>query len=214
MPPPITLRKQDWAYQCLRDWILNGRLAPAQRLDQEGLAQELEISRVPLRQALARLAAEGLVVDRPHQRWVVARVSPADVRDVYHGREALETMLAFNAAVAVTPAQLQRIADLLREQELATRRGHADRARDLDRRFHNAIYEHARMPRSLELLEQLCTLSDWYTSMYASDPGSSPQEHEAILAALREGDAAAVREATRAHIRRSLGTLTAQLTDE
>lgn len=216
--PPLTWRKQDWAYERLRGWILSGHLAPLQRIDQEKLAQELGISRIPLRQALARLASEGLVVDRPHQRWVVARVSLPDARDVYGGREALEVMLAHHAASAVTPTDVAHIVELFEEQKWATQRGQTDRARELDRRFHNAIYAHARMPRSLEVLEQLRTLSDRYITMFLSDPdraSASLREHEAIVQALVAADAAAVRDATRTHIQRGLVELTGLLsTDE
>ncbi|MFG3689830.1 GntR family transcriptional regulator [Micromonospora sp. NPDC047740] len=211
----MTWRKQDWAYQRLREWILSGRLAPDERLDQEGLAKELGISRIPLRQAMARLAAEGLLVDRPHQRWVVAQISVPDLRDVYSGREALETMLAYEAATAITPAQVREIEEILEDQRRAAQRDDLQRVRVLDRQFHFAIYQCAQMSRSLEVLDKLHAHSDRYIRMFLSDPERATaalDEHEAIVSALLAADPDAVREATRSHITRGLVDLTALLT--
>jgi len=212
--PAVSWRKQDWAYLRLRGWILSGRLAPRQRLDQEGLAKELGISRIPLRQALARLAAEGLVVDRPHQRWVVTEISLPNLRDVYSGREAMEVMLAEQATAMVDADQIEVIGSILEEQRSALARGDLDGARALDRRFHHALYQCAEMPRSLEVLETLRTHSDRYILMFLSDPDRAKAallEHEAIVTALRAADPDAVSEATRGHVRRGLVDLTGLL---
>ncbi|MBB5158307.1 GntR family transcriptional regulator [Saccharopolyspora phatthalungensis] len=205
---PISLRKQDWAYQQLRQWILAGTLEPGEQLSQERLATELGISRVPLRHALSRLASEGLVVDRPHQRWTVAEVSLNDAADVYHGRAALEAMLAEAAARTVAEVSgdvsaLEEIEALLAEQRQAAAAGDRARVSVLDRRFHGAIYALAGMPASTVALEQLRTKSDRYVALYLADVDrvqNSLAEHTAMMAALRSGDAATFADLTRAHV--------------
>ncbi|MFE3142923.1 GntR family transcriptional regulator [Streptomyces scopuliridis] len=212
-PAPWSLRKTDWAYQQLREWILSGRLAPGQRLSQERLAGELGISRGPLRDALSRLATENLVVDRPHQKWMVAEVSVADARDVYNGRAALEGMLAAAAAQAAEPERAARCADLdellARQAEAA---GAADmaRLRRLDRLFHDTIYALAAMPASVGALDHLRARSDRYIALYLADTGrahTSVEEHTRILDALKSGDGEQLSLLTRDHVLCGLTTL-------
>ena len=187
---PLSLRKQDWAYRQLRDWILTGVLRPGRQLGQEHLAAELGISRIPLRHALSRLASEGLVVDRPHQQWTVAAMSIADARDVYHGRAALEVMLASTAARSKAREEaLAGISSLLEEQRKAAAEGDRARVSLLDRRFHGAVYLLAEMPASVSALDQLRSKSDRYVALYLADTDrakSSLAEHGGILDALRE----------------------------
>ncbi|GAA3740020.1 GntR family transcriptional regulator [Streptomyces tremellae] len=213
VPAPWSLRKTDWAYQRLREWILSGRLAPGQRLSQERLASELGISRGPLRDALSRLATEHLVVDRPHQKWTVAEVSVADARDIYNGRAALEGMLAAAAAQADPEHRTARCADL---DEVVTRQHEAAAAADtallrrLDRLFHDTVYALAAMPASLGALDHLRARSDRYIALYLADTGrahTSIEEHSRILAALRGGDADRASSLTRDHVLGGLTTL-------
>lgn len=218
---PLSLRKQDWAYQQVRDWILSGTLRPGQRLGQEQLAEDLGISRVPLRHALSRLASEGLVVDRPHQTWVVAEVSADDAKDVYSGRVSLEEMLAMAAARSLTTLDresrertLVQLEEILAEQEWASSRGDRRRVNELDRQFHTAIYALAGMPQSLAALQQLRTMSDRYIALYLSDVDrarTSISEHATILSRLRAGDAEGVAAAVRAHVLAGLAVLTEML---
>lgn len=209
---PFSQRKQDWAYQQLRDWILAGVLRPGELLSQETLAADLGISRVPLRHALARLAGEGLVVDRPHQRWLVAAMSVADAHDVYHGRAALEAMLGATAARVVAeadpPVDLSGVRSLLEEYG-ETGDG------SIDRRFHQAIYALAGMPSSLSALEQLRSKSDRYVALYLADVDrahTSLREHEAIFAAIEAGDAERAAGLIRDHVLSGLAFLTELLT--
>ncbi|GAA3615160.1 GntR family transcriptional regulator [Kineosporia mesophila] len=214
--PPLTWRKQDWAYHHLRDWILHGVLSPGQRIDQEGLATHLGISRIPLRQALGRLVSEGLVLDRPHHGSIVTPVSLADARDIYAGREALEMLLSRAAAGLATEVDVDEVADLLSQQEAAVDAGDFVTARQLDQRFHNRIYAAAAMPRTLDALAQLRTLSDRYLALYLSDPTrnrTSIQEHHAIVDALRRGDAEDIAQATGDHVRHGWQVLQVLLTE-
>ncbi|HVV08894.1 GntR family transcriptional regulator [Amycolatopsis sp.] len=218
-PPviPLSLRKQDWAYQQLRERILTGKLTPGEQLSQEGLATELGISRGPLRDALSRLASENLVVDRPHQKWTVTDVSAADARDIYNGRAALESMLG--AAAAQAPGARREgcddlLADLLDRQRAAAAAGDLSELRALDRRFHDTIYGLAGMPATMAALDHLRAKSDRYIALYLADSGrahASLQEHAGILAALRAGEAEESAARTKAHVLGGLGPLIGSL---
>ncbi|WP_067669715.1 GntR family transcriptional regulator [Nocardia miyunensis] len=217
---PLSLRKQDWAYRYLRERILTGALAPGEQLSQERLATELGISRGPLRDALSRLVIENLVVDRPHQKWMVADVSAADARDVYNGRAALESMLG--AAAAQSPGERRDgcddlLADLLDRQHTAASAGDLAELRALDRRFHDTIYGLADMPASMAALDQLRAKSDRYIALYLADSGrahASLEEHGRILAALRDGDPEQSAALTRAHVLGGLGPLIGSLDNQ
>ncbi|WP_329070871.1 GntR family transcriptional regulator [Streptomyces sp. NBC_01429] len=214
---PWSLRKQDWAYQQLRERILTGALAPGEQLSQEALANELGISRGPLRDALSRLAAESLVVDRPHQKSIVAEVSVADARDIYNGRAALEGVLAAAAAQADADERDFQAADfglLLERQRIAVSLGDAAQVRMLDRQFHDAVYAMAAMPATLAALNQLRAKSDRYLALYLADSQRaqiSVDEHTAILDALLSGDAEQSAALTRTHVLGGLTLLTGSI---
>ena len=223
MPPhpapgaPWNLRKQDWAYQQLRERILTCVLAPGEQLSQEGLAAALGISRGPLRDALSRLATEKLVVDRPHQKWVVADVSASDARDIYHGRAALEAMLAAAAARSAGGGRRRVDVDLgqlLDQQRAAAAADDRAAVRALDRRFHDGIYALAAMPASMAALDLLRAKSDRYIALYLADSDrarTSADEHRGILGAVVGGDADAAAALTRAHVMGGLTLLTGSI---
>jgi DNA-binding GntR family transcriptional regulator len=204
----------------LRERILTGALAPGEQLSQEALAGELGISRGPLRDALSRLTAEKLVVDRPHQKTVVAEVSLRDARDIYNGRAALESMLAAAAAQADPGDRGALEADLrllLERQGTAASWGDSVEVRQLDRQFHDTIYGLAGMPASVAALDQLRAKSDRYIALYLSDSHraqSSVDDHAVILDALTDGDAEQSAALTRTHVLGGLSLLTGSIGEE
>jgi DNA-binding GntR family transcriptional regulator len=204
------LNKQEWAYLQIRHWILDGTLEPGRKLDQDTLAGELSISRIPLRQALSRLFAEGFVDHRPNQSWVVSPVSLDDARDVYAGREALEVLLTERAAPMMTAHDLDEIEATLAEQEKALQARELDLAREHDRTFHNRIYEVAGLTRTLQAQQQLRAMSDRYIAMYMSDIDralSGLKEHREILDALKCKDTERARNAVGQHVRGGIDVL-------
>ncbi|WP_320781998.1 GntR family transcriptional regulator, partial [Streptomyces sp. CRN 30] len=98
------------AYDTLRRRIVEGELQPGQRLVERDLAAELEVSRIPLREALRLLEADGLVVLVPRRGALVAPFAPADVRHLFDVRESLEALAARLAAGRTGPAGLARLA--------------------------------------------------------------------------------------------------------
>ena len=80
----------DWVTASLREAILNGHFEPGERLDQDHIAKEFEISRTPVREAVIRLVSKGLITHRSHHRAFVATVSQEDVREIYEIRSVLE----------------------------------------------------------------------------------------------------------------------------
>jgi DNA-binding GntR family transcriptional regulator len=208
--PDITWRKQDWAYEQIREWIITGELAAGEPIEQEQLAAELGISRIPLREALARLTSEGLLAGRAHQKIVVSELTIDDARDVYSGREALESVLASRAARVATADDLAAIATVLAQQAAVLDDGTPDDLRRLDRLFHHAVYASAGLPKTLGAASSLFAMSQRYVRLYLSDRSrsrSSYREHTAILDALKSHDSELAALLTRQHVSRGLAAL-------
>jgi DNA-binding GntR family transcriptional regulator len=202
--------KSQVVYETLRRWILHGRLAPGQTIDQEGLATSLRVSRMPLRQALLKLEADGLISIRPHRSAVIVPLSPSVIEEIYATRTALEGMLAEVGARRSDPGCLARMAGLLRQMEAATAAGEMDAFVDLDRRFHAELYSVSGYERACEILDRLRDSSDRYVLFYAAYQHGAEQsldEHRHLLDACRAGRALDVRHITERHILRGADTL-------
>lgn len=214
-PEPIFLRKQDWAYDYVREQIVSGALAAGAPIEQSILAVELGISRIPLREALARLETEGWVVGQPHHGLIVAENSIEDARDIYAGRIAIESTLAGAAAQqdlsAPTPqARLRAAQDALHRQESLLSGGPVAEMQASDSDFHMAIYEIAGLPKTLAAARTLYGLSGRYLRLYLQETfrsADSFHEHGHILDAVTAGDAERAAELTRAHVTRGLRVL-------
>lgn len=214
--PDISWRKQDWAYEQVRNWIITGELAPGARIEQEQLASRLGISRIPLREGLARLIAEGLVSGRPHQQLMVTELTLADARDVYCGREAVESALAAEAATRAGHADIEAIDAILKQQKELLGTGEPEEFRRLDREFHTAIYAMAGMPKTLNAAVSLLAMSERYVRLYLSDAKRSTasfHEHAAIFDAIKKRDSVKAARLTREHVARGLMTLEVSFSD-
>ncbi len=130
----------------LRDAILSGELRPGERLLQEQLADQLRVSRIPLRDALRRLEAEGLVRIGPRRGAEVASLSPADVREIYDIRISLEPALMRRAIVALGTADIKRLVEMSeRMDENVDKDSEGSRSR---RSFYSELYAYAGRPRT------------------------------------------------------------------
>ena len=215
---PVGFRtKTDWAHLQLREWIQTGELAPGQRLEQERLAAELGVSRDPLRSALVRLQAEGLVVGRAHAGFSVAPLSLHEARDVYACREAVEVMLAATAAPLLDDDAVQGLEELLGRQRQAGGDRDLTSYLQLDRQFHELLYGRSFYTQSLDVVTRLRDLSDRYVFTFLGHTThlqESLAEHAALLEACRDRDSRAVAEATRHHVTHGLTVLTELVTSD
>ena len=203
-----TWRKQDWAYTQVREWIVEGRFGD--QLDEASLAEQLQVSRIPLRHALSRLASEGLVIDRPHKRLMVAPMSLQDAEDVYAGRTALEMLLARQATKTATSDDIERVRQALAVQAEHTDAGDFASSRHDDRRFHFARYEAAGYAATFSLYQHLRLLSERYIHLYLKDHDrlrESLRQHQAIFDAFASGDHERAAELTHDHVTAGIDVL-------
>jgi DNA-binding GntR family transcriptional regulator len=193
----------DHVYTALRERILSGDLPRAAKLHQATLADELGVSRTPLREALRRLAAEGLVNFSPNRG---ARVSELDFGDMRHAWAARVALEPGAARLAAERRDLDAIA-AMRDAIAAQRRADGDRDRSFsaNRTFHLALAAASGNPHLTRFAEML-----WvprigvpiYQAQAAEPAGPSAwaDEHEGIADAVERGDADAAERLTRAHI--------------
>lgn len=184
--PPTT---QEFVLDELRKSIVSGELAPGQPIRQDTIAAGMGVSRVPLREALKTLEAEGQVVYQPHRGYSVAELSLADLLEVYRMRELLESEAASVAAERLTDADLTRITDAGRDVEEAAENGDLVAMIAANRRFHFALLEPAGMPRLLRVVRTLWDATDAYRAVYynsGTNRARVRREHEAIISAVED----------------------------
>jgi DNA-binding GntR family transcriptional regulator len=204
----------DRVERALRDRILHGEVAPGDRLNEVEIAGELGVSRGPIREALQRLASDGLVELQAHRGAFVRRLGPAEVRDLFEVRMALETTAARLAAQRARGAQLADLDALVRAG--AESIGHADvrfqGARDLHARLAEATGNPA-LAAHLTLVNQELRLLRTRSGDVPARAEHAVAEHAEIVAAVRAGDADGAAAAMDAHLRSALAHALAAMED-
>ncbi|QQR38422.1 GntR family transcriptional regulator [Devosia rhizoryzae] len=203
-PTPILHRKKaDLVYEYLREQIINGTYAPGQRMTLADLSQELGLSHMPVREALLRLEREGLLASEPHKGMRVVSLSLKDAEELFEIRCELEGLSAFRAA---TSGDTELVDDLLSiNGDFADAYGRHDFTAmgSANWMLHRRMLQAAGSAQLTRVLEDHWTSSARYRSGYQLIPGRAQQtiiEHDAIIAAIRDGDADAARLAARRHI--------------
>jgi DNA-binding GntR family transcriptional regulator len=194
------------AYAYVKQRLLDGRFPGGALLSENALAHELEISRTPIRQAFGQLEAEGLVELYPRRGALVVPISASEADDVSEARALIEPFCARRAAAAGRPLA-DELAAALAEQE-RTLEGTGTDFAAADRRFHRAIVVAAGNPL---LTRAYDGLADRHQRMAASTVARDPSrirrfidEHEAIAAALAQGDGEGAAQLLTAHLRGAL----------
>lgn len=185
----------------LRRAILRGHFKPGERLDQNEIAELLSVSRSPVREALRTLAAEGLVEVYPHRGAVVAELSPAEFEEISIIRVVLESMAARLAAPHIDDERIALLKDILAELDCTT---DLDRWVELNRRFHNTIYQAVHRPRLLSFIENLrITMTPYIRQYIASDEHLNAARigHRRILEACINRDDKLAQEETERHLK-------------
>jgi DNA-binding GntR family transcriptional regulator len=174
----------------LRDAILNGVFEDGQELNQVELAKQFGTSRVPVREALRQLQAEGLVRGEAYLRMVVNGLSIDRVTEIIDIRSSLETYLLGRAMQRADEGYVKRLQGLCRELDTVT-----DHAKWLDgnRRFHEAMYEPADAPIAADLIVNLSKRVERYLRLWSHGRGvqrnrEANSEHKAIVAHIDAGD--------------------------
>lgn len=201
----------------VREAILNQTLRPGERIDQVKLAEELQVSMAPLREALKDLEAEGLVTIYPRRGAFVTEMSADDLDKLYFARALIEGETIFHAVPRLTQDALERLERVVSSMRQATRDEDVSTYIGLNRQFHLEIYSALDNPHLLLVIQNLWKRSELYRYhlMAAThDTERVHREHEEILDACYRRDQAAAREVAVRHIRHTQEELHVYLTAE
>jgi DNA-binding GntR family transcriptional regulator len=194
---PGYVSKTDMVAALIRQLIITGELPAGEQLRQRDLAQRFGVSQTPVREALRGLESEGLVLGDTHRGFTVVEPDEGPVEENFQIRAALESLGASLAARKIDADGLARLRGL--NDQMRTLSDDDPRYADLNRDFHFTVYEHAGSPLLLSLMRLL------WASLHGGPKVSrthaeSARQHDAILDALRAGDAAAASARTHQHI--------------
>mgnify|MGYP000869254504 FL=1 len=210
MPGNRRLSTKDYAYYEIKQRIISGDLEPDQPVNEESLAQELEISRTPLREALQRLEIEELLIRLPNGRLRVAPISVKEVEEIFEIRSYLEGIVAKQATMNASEDDIQNLAQLTREIVLAAEESRREDVVYFGNRFHNYLYEISGNQTACKILSQLNDHISRYRRLGPiRDAGRSrkaAEEHQAIFDRIAARDPEGAEKAMYTHIRNSLST--------
>lgn len=176
----------------LRAWIATGRLRPGEQILQDTLALELGVSRVPLREALKTLEAEGQVSYVAHRGYFVTELSLSDLLEVYRIREILEVEAVRQAVPLMTAEDVDRLEEAAADVRRAAGALDVPAMATTNRRFHFALIGACAMPRLVRILHVLWDSTEVYRAVYFTDDANKERvltEHDELVAAVKAGDA-------------------------
>ena len=193
-------------FDILRDRILNDEYEHGQKLNELALANELKISRTPIREALKQLELEGLVESIPNKGVYVKGFSPRDIDDMFEIRLALEGLAIQLAIDRMDEVHLAKIKDVFELMEFYTGKNEQDKINDLNILYHETIYQATQS----QYFEQLLKDVHYYVSVTSRHSITQPErletalkEHRAILHAIMAGDKEQAKETIQKHIRKT-----------
>lgn len=192
----------DLIADALREAIFAGEFEDGEELNQVALAEHFGVSRVPLREAMRQLQAEGLITVEAHRRAVVTGLTPETLVELFDLRTLLESYLLELALPNTSGKELEELADICKRMEATS-----DRLEwlSLNREFHRLLYRPARRAFSLSLVEQLMGKAQRYLNLWSAGKGierrdEANREHRRILAAAKRGDVEGATQVLRTHI--------------
>ena len=202
LEPQATYSLADRAYHAIRDMIVSLELRPRAVIDERQLMARLGIGRTPTREALRRLAQEGLVEVYPRRGMFVTSVEIGDLASLAEVRSVLESSAARLAAERATDDDRDAVAALLDELD---RHDELDQRElmELDERIHRQVYRAAHNEFLEATLEQyyVLALRIWYLALdQARELEQAVLDHREILEAIRAGDAERAQQAMRRHV--------------
>lgn len=195
------------AYRAVKSAILQGSLRPHQLYTEQRLAEQLGVSRTPVREALLTLAAEGWVRYRPRRGVEIIHPTAEDAVHYFQLREAIEGYAAEVLAGRVRERAYERLEEIMELQARCVQRGDLPGYMVLASQFHATLVDELRNPRITDLyarsLEQL-RLFGLEALQTTNDPSSRLAEHRELVAILRAGDGARARRLLLKHIRAAM----------
>lgn len=203
--------REELVTDAIRQAILNGRFRPGDKLDQTELAEELKVSRSPVREALRTLAAEELITHIPHRGAVVTVRSLAELKELLFIRSLLEGAAAKRAAMHMNDERLNQLSQIIAEGVATT---DVERALALNNTFHTTVYEAFEQPLIVDLIQSLRNKVAPYNRLYLDLEGRKDQAwqaHKRIFVACQARDGELAEQETKQHLERVFDDIVASL---
>jgi GntR family transcriptional regulator, rspAB operon transcriptional repressor len=181
----------DWTYQYLKKGILNLDFKPGEQLHIEEFAEELEVSRTPIREAFLRLASEGLVDVRSRVGYFVSEMTEQDMKDLFEVREIVETRAARLAAKELSDGEIAKLRKLMEESAEAVVNEDLSTYIENDVRFHGYLQKHVTNKRLLAVMDSMNDLTHRERILSIRSPENVRHtlvEHNRIVDALEKRD--------------------------
>jgi DNA-binding GntR family transcriptional regulator len=209
LPKTDGLGAKEWVYLSLRNALLNGRIEPGLPLTIRGLAEALDVSPMPVREALYRLTCEGAVEVKNNRRVIVPEMSAEKLQALFDMRMVLETHAASDALLFMTQqhiAELERLDNLVDE---AVDAGDVDRITPANQAFHRYLYTIPPAQVVMPMIESVWLQLGPFVRVVRSrlERCYVVDRHQETLAALRAGDETALQQAIRDDIRDGMGVI-------
>lgn len=179
-------------FRKLREAILNGSYQENDELKEAAIAEELGVSRTPVREAFRQLELEGLIRIVPNKGAYVTGISASDVADIYEIRSLLEGLCARWATEKITKEKIEELEEIILLSEFHLSKEHYDQLIELDNRFHLHLYEACESKMLIHLLKDFHQYVQKERQQTLSDRARSAaavQEHKSIMEAMRDGNA-------------------------
>lgn len=196
---------REMVYEELKLQILTGGIVPGTRMMEVELAEEMGVSRTPIREAIRKLEKEGLVTIEPRRGAYASRISTEDMVEILEVRQDLEGLAAFFAATRMSKENLEELKSIAEKYNKAVEEGNMQDMIRYDTMFHRKIVDSCNNKILVHMVEQLQEMVLRFRYIYYDNfrrAEHMPAEHRAILEAIADGDEEKAREAADVHIYR------------
>jgi DNA-binding GntR family transcriptional regulator len=183
--------KNQIIYQALKKAIIGGKYKPMERMVISEMAREFGSSEIPVREALKKLEADGLIHNKPYVGCRVTSLNLDELEEIYQVRSELEGLATRLAAQRIEESDLKAIQDKVDEMEKVISKGHYEHVGRINREFHKRIYALCGNEFLFKTIFELWDRTNRAQGIFALMPERSHQsltEHRQILKALREGN--------------------------
>lgn len=200
-------------FTIVREQIVSGKLPVDQAIRQDALANQLGVSKIPLREALARLEQEGLLIGQANRGYFVRAMSAGEAEEIYALRLAIEPDAVAAGAASASDADRAAAREALAALDVAAGE-HLDEVAARNRDFHMALVRPGGRLLTTQLVERLQILAERYVHKHLEPAGREDRahlEHADLIHAWEQGDGARARDLARAHIEGTLADLRRQL---
>ncbi|MBQ6400760.1 MAG: GntR family transcriptional regulator [Firmicutes bacterium] len=196
---------REMVYEELKMQILTGGIVPGTRMMEVDLAEEMGVSRTPIREAIRKLEKEGLVTIEPRRGAYASMISTEDMVEILEVRQDLEGLAAYLAASRMNDKEMKQLNEIAERYNKAVTEGSMKDMIQYDTKFHRLIVDSCSNKILVHMIEQLQELVLRFRYIYYDNfrrAENMPEEHRAIIEAIASGDADHARQVADVHIDR------------